>query len=168
MLGPSRPISAPPSEIGAILAGLRASRDRDEVVRLACEGAATVARCAVFLALRKDTLKGWEGYGDGLTRASLRNLWIPAASPSMLKDAVERLEPYAGPPGTTAADTIFRAAIGSRGGDVLVQPVVLQGKLIGVLFADDVKYGLLGRERIEVMAAAIGESFARIIVSGKG
>lgn len=166
LLGPSRP-SAAPTEIGAVLAGIRASRDRDEVVRLACEGAATVARAAVFMALRKDTLKGWEGCGDGLTHASLRNLWIPAASPSMFKQVVEHQVPYAGPAGTTAADTIFRAAIRSRGGDVLIQPVMLQGKLIGVLYADDVKYGLLGRERVEVMSAAIADAFARIIVTGK-
>ncbi|UJR80576.1 hypothetical protein [Sandaracinus amylolyticus] len=155
-------------EVGTVLAAIRGAPDRDSVVRLACEGAITVARTAIFLALRKGVLKGWEGAGGGLTHDAVRNLWIPTTSASMLKDVVEHREAYVGPYGTAVADGLFRAAVGSRGGDVALHPVVVSDHVVGVLCADDVLPVPIARQRIELLAHAVGEAFKRIIVERKG
>ncbi|AKF06832.1 hypothetical protein [Sandaracinus amylolyticus] len=155
-------------EVGTVLAAIRGAPDRDSVVRLACEGAVTVARTAIFLALRKGVLKGWEGTGGGLTHDAVRNLWIPTTSASMLKDVVEHREAYVGPYGTAVADGLFRAAVGSRGGDVALHPVVVSDHVVGVLCADDVLPVPIARQRIELLAHAVGEAFKRIIVERKG
>jgi hypothetical protein len=162
---PKRSVRPPP--IGGTLAAIKQSRDRDEVVTLACKGALTVCRTALLLALKKGVLKGWDGAGGTLTRDVVRNLWIPTKSPSMFRDVVGKREPYMGAHGTTAADGLFRAAVGSRGADVVLQPVAVGGKVVAVLAADDVGFDREGRERIEVLARAVGEAFERIIVAGK-
>ncbi|MEZ4337736.1 MAG: hypothetical protein R3B82_14040 [Sandaracinaceae bacterium] len=162
---PPRPAKLP--EIGGTLSAIRASRDRDEVVDLACQGALSVSRATVLLALRKGVLKGWGGAGANISSDAVRNLWIPTSSPSMFRDVVAKREPYHGPAGTAAADGLFRAALGSRGGPVSLQPVVVANKLVAVLAADDVKFGDKGRERIETLARAVSEAFERIILDAK-
>ncbi|MBX3270001.1 MAG: hypothetical protein KF729_07050 [Sandaracinaceae bacterium] len=161
------PKSVRPPDVGGALSAIRACRDRDEVVTLACEGALSVSRAAILLALRKGVLKGSGGAGAGLSGDAVRNLWIPTSSPSMFREVVARKEPYHGPPGTAAADGLFRAALGSRGGPVSLHPVVVAGKLVAVLAADDVRFGDSGRERVETLARAVSEAFERIILEGK-
>ncbi|MCB9591601.1 MAG: hypothetical protein H6719_02610 [Sandaracinaceae bacterium] len=162
---PPKPAKLP--EIGGTLSAIRASRDRDEVVELACQGALTISRATVLLALRKGVLKGWSGAGAGISADAVRNLWIPTSSPSMFRDVVAKREAYHGPSGTAAADGLFRAALGSRGGPVSLHPVVVASKLVAVLSADDVRFGDAGRERIETLARAVSEAFERIILEAK-
>jgi hypothetical protein len=162
---PKRALRPPP--VGGTLAAIRASKDRDEVVELACAGALTVSRAALLLALKKGVLKGWDAAGAQVSRDAVRNLWIPTKSPSMFRDVVAKREAYSGPHGTTAADGLFRAAVGSRGGEIVLQPVAVGGKVVAVLAADDVAFDREGVERLEVLARAVGEAFERIIVAGK-
>lgn len=154
-------------EIGDTLVAIRASEDRDEVVTLACQGALTVSRAAVLLALRKTVLKGWAGAGAGVSMGAVRNLWIPTSSPSMFRDVVAKKDAYNGAPGTAAADGLFRAALGSRGGSVSLQPVMVGTKLVAVFAADDMRFGEEGHQRIETIARAISEAFERIIMASK-
>jgi len=161
------PRAPKPPDVGKTLSRIRNSRERDEVVELACEGALTVARAAVLLALRKSVLKGWGGAGNGVSLDAVRNLWIPTSSPSMFREVVAKKESYHGPPGAAAADGLFRAALGSRGGAVSIHPVLVSTKLVAVLAADDVRFGDEGRERIETLAQAVSEAFERIIVESK-
>jgi hypothetical protein len=163
-VAPPGPRGGRPAPIGGIVSAIRATRDRDEVVALACQGALTVSRTAVLLALRKSVLKGWDGAGGGHSRDAVRNLWIPTQSPSVFRDVVAHAEPYRGAHGTTAADGLFRAALGSRGGELVVQPVRVGGKVVAVLAADDLRHGDEGVERIEILARAVGEALERIIV----
>ena len=53
------------------------------------------------------------------------------------------------------------------GGEVVVQPVIVSGKPVGVLCADDPRFGGRGEKRIELVARALGETLERIILSGK-
>lgn len=165
----SRPPTRPsqPVAIGGTLSAIRASRDRDEVVELACQGALTISRAAILLALRKGVLKGWDGAGAGLSRDAVRNLWLPTSSPSMFREVLQTGEPHVGEPGQSAADGLFRAAVGGRGGDVVLMPVGVGGKVVAILAADDVGFGSVGVERIEILSRAIGEAFERIIVQRK-
>jgi hypothetical protein len=153
------------SEAEALLASIRAAATRDEAVRLGCQAAAPSARCAVFLGLKRDVLQGRDASGAGVSRAAVQRLWIPVKSASVFRDAVANGTRYLGPFGTTSADGVFQAAIGSRGGEVLVQPVLVAGKAVAVLCADGVHEG--GAARIERVARALGEAFERLILSKK-
>lgn len=161
------PVRAP-GDIGTTLAQMRTLRDRDAVLTMACEATLLVARAAVFLALRGQVLRGWSGRGGSLTADAVRNLWIPISTPSMFRGVVQDGARYAGPYGVTAADNLFRAATGSRGGVVVVCPVEVMGKTVAVLVADDVRYGEDGTERVETLAQAVGDALKRIILARKG
>lgn len=150
-------------DITATLSSMKSARDRDAIVRLACEGAISVGRSSVFLALRKGVLKGWDGGGLGVSRDSVRNLWIPATSDSMFKRVIDSGAPLVGPYGTGIADGLFRAAVGSRGGDVAVWPVTLEGKVVGLLCVDDLRPGSISRHRIETLTLAVADGFRRLI-----
>ncbi|MEM9070942.1 MAG: hypothetical protein AAGE52_20700 [Myxococcota bacterium] len=160
---PKRP--DPSVELTGVLADIRRSESRDEIVRLACEAAATFARSAVFLALRRGVLRGWDGVGVGVAPDALRNLWIPKTSPSMLQDVVESGEGRFGPYGTSAADNLYRAATGSRGGQIAVQPVLVRTKVVAVLCADDVD--AKGARGAEILAQSVGKAFQRLILKTK-
>ncbi|HJK93911.1 MAG TPA: hypothetical protein RMH26_24445, partial [Polyangiaceae bacterium LLY-WYZ-15_(1-7)] len=162
----SSPAPASAHELGASLAAIRASQDRDGIVRHACEGALTVARSAVFLAVRKGVLRGWDGLGAGVSADAIRNLWIPTTSPSMFQRVVDEAEPHVGRFGSSAADNLYRAATGSRGGHVVLQPVVVGGRVVGVLCADDAR-GTTAPERIETLAHAVSDAFKALIVRKK-
>ncbi len=160
---------APPKprdvDVRATLAALKAARDRDAILRTACEGALPFARVAVFLALRGSTFRGWTGAGQGVVPDALRNLWIPSTSPSMFREVLRTGEPHHGPYGTTAADELFRAAIGSRGGSVAVLPVPVAHKVVGLLCADEVAAESL--PPLEDVALATGGALRRLIVDSR-
>ncbi|MCC6877901.1 MAG: GAF domain-containing protein [Sandaracinaceae bacterium] len=154
--------------IGEQISAIRRSHDRDEVAQLACRAATTVARCAVLLALRKDVLRGWDGWGGSLSKDGVRNLWIPTKSPSLFREALSsKSTRRAGGGHSTAADALFRAAVSSRGGELVLCPIVAGGRVVAVLAADDVSFGDAGVERLETLARAVGEAFERIIVDTK-
>lgn len=161
------PVKAPLGEVRGSLVAIRHSGDRDEIVRLALEGALSVARSGVFFALRKGVLRGWDGLGAGVSADSARNLWIPTSTPSLFQRVVEAGAGYFGPYGTAIADGLFRAAVGSRGGEVALLPVKVSGKVVGLLACDDVRGGPQGQQRLELLAASVEAAFARIIVKQK-
>ncbi|MBX7197463.1 MAG: hypothetical protein K1X94_35790 [Sandaracinaceae bacterium] len=161
------PMKTPLGEIRGTLVTIRQATDRDEVVRLALDGALSVSRSAVFFALRKGVLKGWDGIGSGVSEDSARNLWIPTSTPSLFQKVVESGVGYFGPYGAAIADGLFRAAVGSRGGDLALLPIKVSGKVVGLLAADDVRGGPQGQRRLEQLVTAVDEAFARIIVKQK-
>ncbi|MEM6959664.1 MAG: hypothetical protein AAF645_28530, partial [Myxococcota bacterium] len=77
--------SARPGDIGPVLAALRQAESRDHAVALACRGVTRIARLGVLLGLRRGVLRGWDGFGDGISQDAIRNLWIPTSSPSMFR-----------------------------------------------------------------------------------
>lgn len=154
------------AELGGTLASLRTCHDRDAIVRLACDSAAGVARTTVFLALRKGVLRGWEGIGQ-VSPGALRNLWIPASSPSFFKTVIDTGQPYHGPHGTTAADKLFRAATDSRGASLVVEPVRVGDRVVALLCADAPCHGQPGLERLETLASAVGAALERLIIEAK-
>jgi len=121
----------------------------------------------VFFAPPKGLLKGGDGTGSGGTQDSARNLWIPTSTASLFQRVVSTGVGYFGPYGPAIADGLFRAAVGSRGGDLALLPVKVSGKVVGLLAADDVRGGPTGQQRLELVVAAVDEAFARIIVQQK-
>ena len=166
---PSRPLGVKTTipDVRTAMVAIRAARTRDDVVLAALDGSLAVSRCAVFFALRKNVLKGWAGVGSGVSPDAARNLWIPTTTASLFQRVVESGNAYLGPYGSAIADGIFRAAVGSRGGDVALQPIRVGGKIVGVLACDDVRRGMLGLARIEQIVLAVEDAFGRLIAEHK-
>ena len=138
---------------------------RDEAGRArACEACASMSRGAAFLALRKGVFRGWDGAGDEVTSAGIRSLWVPASNPSILNEVLHSGRTFHGAYGQTAADHLFRAAFGSQGREVVIVPVLIGSRMVGVLCANDPTAETGAIERV---AEAVGQAFERLIVSQK-
>ena len=153
-------------DLSVPIATLRSVTSRDELVRVGCEACLDVARSAAFLALRKGVLRGWHGIGAGVAPASIRSLWVPASNPSMLSDVLQTGQTFVGPYGQTAADHLFRAALGGQGREAAIVPVLIGTRLCGLLCANDPTTGT-GADLIGQIAAEMGEAFQRLILSQK-
>lgn len=159
--------AGPPPDARPSLEAIDAAQDRDEVVRKACEAGAEVSRTTVFLALRRGVLTGWDGAGQQASPEAIRNLWIPTQSESVFRDVIGRGGPYDGPHGSTAVDRLFASAVGSRGQQLSVHPVLVGERLVGLLCADGVRYGEEGQARIARLAERVGAAFRRILAANK-
>jgi hypothetical protein len=158
-----RPPVVAAAAIDARLAELRQVDTRDDAVRVACEACLLASRGAAFLALRKGVFRGWDGAGEGVTRASIRSLWVPASNPSILNEVLHTGKVFHGAYGQTAADHLFRAAFGSHGRDVIIVPVLIGARMVGVLCANEPAENSI----VERTAGALGQAFERLIVSQK-
>lgn len=137
---------------------------RDDVVRVACQACLAASRAAAFLALRKGVFRGWDGAGEDVTSAGIRSLWVPASNPSILNEVLHSGQAFRGAYGHTAADHLFRAALGSHGRDVVIVPVMIGARMVGVLCAND---PAADSGVVERVAEAMGHAFERLIVSHK-
>lgn len=155
------------SDLGSLLAIMRTARDRDAVVAAALDALMTTARRSIFLVVKREVLQGWDGRGPLISTDALRNLWIPVSSPSIFRDIVEAGAVYRGPPGVTTADAIFLTAVAGRPEEIILQPVVVRGRVVGVLYCEDPAYGRAASERAEVIARACCDAFERIILAGR-
>ena len=79
----------------------------------------------------------------------------------MFRMVVDVKDIYRGPFGGSAADHLYRAAIGSRGGNVEIHPVDVQGTVVAVLCADDPTPD--PTVSLGVIAHAMGEALARMV-----
>ncbi len=175
----SRPATAPPasapadtvqprrvsdSAIDAHLDELGRVTSRDDVVRVACHACLAAARGAAFLALRKGVFRGWDGAGEDVTSAGIRSLWVPASNPSILNEVLHTGRLFRGAYGQTAADHLFRAAFGSHSREIVIVPVMIGSRMVGVLCTSDPSNDTTVVERV---AEAVGHAFERLIVSQK-
>jgi hypothetical protein len=165
-VGPAtvQPTASSDSSIDAYLEELGRVATRDDVPRIGCQACLTAARGAAFLALRKGVFRGWEGAGEDMTSAGIRSLWVPASNPSILNEVLHSGRLFCGAYGQTAADHLFRAAFGSQGREVVIVPVMIGSRMIGVLCAND---PAADTNPVERVAEAMGQAFERLIVSHK-
>jgi len=159
-----KPRTVSDSAFDAHLEELRRVTSRDDVARVACQACLAAARGAAFLALRKGVFRGWDGAGEDVTSAGVRSLWVPASNPSILNEVLHTGRIFRGAYGQTAADHLFRAAFGSQGREVVIVPVMIGSRMVGVLCAND---PVADASAVEQVAEAMGQAFERLIVSQK-
>jgi GAF domain-containing protein len=89
---------------------------------------------------------------------------VPASNPSVLNEVLHSGKAFRGAYGQTAADHLFRAVFGSQGREVVIVPVLIGARMVGVLCANDPTPDSSAIERV---AEALGQAFERLIVSQK-
>ncbi len=161
---PDTPVA---TRVERVLQSIERERDRDAVVKLACEGAVTVGRCGVLFAVRKGFVRGWESRGPTALRDAIRNLWVPTDRRSVVQAPARDQKPHIGPFGDGAVDQLLQAAMGNRGGAVAAYPVLVNGKTVSVLCGSDIRHQDDGPTHIESIATALGNALERFIVAGK-
>jgi hypothetical protein len=163
---PPRPLAAAGPDAMQPLAELRAATDRDQVARICVHALLPLAERAAFFVVKKGVIQGWDGMSAhasvaGVSRESLRNLWIPQTTRSVFRLAIEAGGTFAGPLSESSADSILAAALGGRPTDVIVQLVEVRSRPVGFLYADPYGNSDELAQRIEALATAAAEALER-------
>ena len=151
-----------PPGVGPVLVALREAHTRDEVIDVALQGLAAVARRSAIFAVRKDSFRGWAcspSFGD---QAAFREVVIPQDQPSLLADAITQ-PIYLGPLAPTPAHAPLAAVMGLASDDVAAVAARVSGRPALILFADDLGDTLVATRWMDELARHVGEALARLI-----
>jgi len=159
---PSRSLSE-----GEIIAAIGEAADRDAVVALAIDYLRRFASRAAFFTVKRDEIRGFDIVDELGHRDAARSFWIPLAAPSTLRRVAEDRHVYTGSLDRTSADAVLAAALGGRPERVIVAPIALKGKTVGLLMADGFSAAAPPRTRLEHLCEAVAEAFTRFIARGR-
>ncbi len=136
----------------------------DEILRALLDFAG--ARClrAVLLAVRPGNpgaAVGWEGMGPGLDRDRVRRVVVALRSGSVIEQAVSCRAPLLGALPPTEANLRLASDLGGDApANALVVPVLVQGRPVAVLYADDGPGRSVGADvgELLVLAGMVGRA----------
>lgn len=97
-----------------------------------------------LLVARKDRIVGWRAEGEGVSEPKLRAFDLDARQPSVFLGLREAENFWLGPLPQLPANQALTAALGGPAKDCLVLPVVLRGKVVCYLYADNLAAGVAG------------------------
>jgi hypothetical protein len=151
---------------GEIIAAIDVAKNREDVVGLALGYMLRFAGRAVFLAVKKTEIRGFDIAGTMTSREAIRSFWVPISSPCTLQEVVHSRQIRLGPLAQTPADGVFAAALGGRPSRALVVPVIIRNRVAGLLYADGLDDDLPPWNRLTRLAEAVGSAFARLLAAG--
>ncbi len=162
--------SAPPPsrQLALLLEALERAEHRDQVLARVLEYvAAKVSYCALFVVQANQAIRIGR---DGKIATGAFALSLSLAGPSFLASARARTRVMIVGERRESGDLeVLRALERTRVQECAVVPVVVRGRVVGLLYIDGDEKGLLVRVagEMESLADAAGRAFERIIVSRK-
>ncbi|MCP4601751.1 MAG: hypothetical protein GY847_14750 [Proteobacteria bacterium] len=150
---------------GELIAAIHSASNRLEITSLAIEYLMHFAKRAAFFVVRKTEIQGYEIAGDLTSQSAIRSFRVPFSSESTLRDVAVEHRIHLGPLRRHPADAILSAALGGRPKRVLVIPVEIAGRVVGLLYADRLDVTMPPWNRLERLAEAVGENLKRLILN---
>ncbi|MBS2012001.1 MAG: hypothetical protein JST00_03880 [Deltaproteobacteria bacterium] len=152
----------PFADVGGILAALRAASGRDEVLELLLTGARSVAARVALFVVKRGGYLGWSCTPEFGDRTALQGVLIPLDAASIFDEAVhEGL--YLGPIRHDELHMPLHTVMRHASRDVALVPIRVSGRTAVMIVADDLGDTMLATRRLEELAMAAGEAFARIV-----
>ena len=74
-----------------------------------------------------------------MKREAIKRYWIPRFADSTFKRTIDDRQIHIGPLIRTTSDAVFSAALGGRPRRVIIIPLEIKGRVIGLLYADKLK-----------------------------
>ncbi len=117
---------------------LVAVRDRDDVAdALIRYLAANYYRAALFMVIGGQ-ITGWRSARDGEPLAGFEAFQLPASEPSVLKTAIDSQSYFLGPLPKSGANLALTSHLGKPDPTtILLLPLVLMGRVVGLIYIDD-------------------------------
>lgn len=164
---PSGPYAAyapqlPYADVGSIVAAIRTAGARDEVLELVLTGARMVAFKVALFVVKRDGYLGWACTPEFGDRAALQSVLVPMGAPSIFEEAIQE-GIYLGPIRHDEVHVGLLMVMRSATRDVAVVPIRVSGKTAVLIVADELGDTMLATRRLEELARAAGEAFARIV-----
>lgn len=166
-------LEAATSRVVELVRRLDQARTRDEIIDLlvahlldshARAGFLTV-RHKVLTAFRVEQASAAHPPGEVRTEAKADlKAEMKIDGPSTLQDVVDTRLPYRGPVADEASRQFLTAALGEAPGEILLVPISVRDRVIGVLFADRRKRHTFD-EQLAVASRAAGVAFERVLLA---
>lgn len=163
---PSDTNSAPQgrsTDKSALLEAVREARTRNDIIAHALEYLLDFSGRAAFFVVKKTEIRGFEIAGDLTCRSAIRSYWVPLSSESTLRHAVDEQSIHIGPLGRNAADGVLAAALGGRPKEIIVIPIEIRKRVIGLLYADHLHETVPPSNLLEELAQTVSTSLANLI-----
>lgn len=152
----------PFADIGGILSALRAAGARDEVLELVLTGGRMVALKVALFVVKRGGYLGWACTPEFGERAALQSVLVPLERESVFDEAV-RDGLYLGPVRHDEVHAPLLHVMRGASRDVAVVPIRVSGKTAVIVMADELGDTMLATRRLEELARAAGDAFARIV-----
>ena len=165
---PAPPPDGPPMDFAEALAHLAGAQDRDGIVDVTLRYTLQTFRFAAFMGVLRGQVVVWAARSRGGATAeedALHGLTLPLAGPSLLRTVVETRAPLLTKPSQSAGGQALVGALGRSPRALLLQPILVSGRVVGVLYADDGPSSIKTRQASLVLAFAsrIGPAFEALI-----
>ena len=123
------------SELDALNEMLSEASKTDEIIETALDFLSERAARVIFMAMKKKQITGHSG--RGLSDELIRQCVVDYSLISLVRAAVENVQPYVGQPFEDDAIGALVEVIGNRPSMVAVIPVHIKDKPVGLLYLDD-------------------------------
>ncbi len=126
-------------------------------------------RRALFI-LRRDTIVGWRGEGEGVDETILRAVQIPVAAPSVFQPLIHGTAFWLGPLASMPRNLELALGLGGEPtGGCTVFPIRLKGRVVCFLWGDNLESGLhsVPLPQLRRLAAKAGLAFETYILRAK-
>jgi hypothetical protein len=148
-------------------AALRRITDRDAVGTMLRRYFENHFWNTAFFVIRKSQIVGVEGGGSRLREAAVQQVSVPVDAPSLFREALSARLPRVGALSARPADLQLAATLGYRPEVVVLVPVLLRGKVVGLLYGDSPHQPLHEGELQDLLRDAEA-AYERLILSQRG
>jgi hypothetical protein len=150
------------AEMAGIVAALKQAGSRDEVLELVLTGSRLVATKVALFVVKKGGYLGWMCTPELADRSALQSVLVPLEDNSVFDRAI-REDVYLGPIRYDDIHAPLLRILRNPTRDVAVVPIRVSGRTAVIIMADELGDTMIGTRRLEELARAAGESFARIV-----
>jgi len=146
-------------EASMLLAGVG---DRKAIAQTVLRFARSKFKRAVLLTVHGRVARGWEGLGEGLTPQRVHGVQVKLGEPSVFETVVAAQAHYLGPMLKTEQNLRYLKALGGGAPrSVFVIPILALGRVVNVLYADDLRGAFVTPDvgELLILAAKISQSY---------
>jgi hypothetical protein len=150
------------ADVGGVLASLGIAGQRDEILELVLMGARMLAFKVALFVVKRGGYLGWSCTTELGDRIALQNVLISLECGSVFDLAVQD-GLYLGPIPHDDVHAGLLHVMQGASRDVAVVPIRVAGKTAVIILADELGDTMIGTRRLEEIARAAGDAFARIV-----
>jgi len=161
-LPPPPPVKLRDKTEGEIIRAIGYANDRDAVIGLALEHLMRFADRAIFMTVKRNEIRGFDIAGEFTSKDAIRAFWVPLSAPSTLRRVADEKQIHAGLLDKTASDLVLCAALGGNLDKVVIIPIAIHGRTIGLLFADKLNANLPPQRKINRLGVAVAEALTKL------
>jgi hypothetical protein len=160
----------PEERLAATAEALQHAEMRDDIADAVLGFCAPLFRRRLMLVVRKGTIMGWRGEGDGVDQGKVRAISIPLTDPSVFVGLTRGTELWLGPIPEMPRNMDLVAGLGGTSPkDCFILPVTVREKTVCFLYCDNVEDGVGGLPMADLrrLTAKAGLAFQVYIMKSK-